>query len=366
MKSLDYIRFILLPFIPLYRLLIKFRNFLFDKNIFKITNIAVPIISIGNLTIGGSGKTPMTIYITKLLMNSGFKPGVLSRGYGRKSKGYLLVSENSELLVDVEKSGDEIVQTVLECRVPAAVSENRVEGAKKILEDTNADVLILDDAYQHRWINRDINILIFEQRHLTTSNKLRRLLLPTGNMREPFSCSKRADVIVINRKFSDKSDLSEKFTKHFSNKPVFYAYYKSIGFVDLKTNNFYKPEDFLGQKSLILSGIANPISFINALKKINVETANHIILRDHEFYSIEDINRIRKEFYALNAQSVITTQKDAARLTTFLKELDDIDIYYLKIELVFDNEEEFNKYIIKRINNLINIGSNNNLSTANT
>ncbi len=346
---LDFFRIILIPFVPIYAILVYIRNYCFDKKIFKSQKVNAKVISTGNLTIGGSGKTPLVIYLTKLLKNDGIKNGVLSRGYRRKTTGFLLISKNGELNISVEKCGDEIYQTVDECKVPAAVCEYRVEGANKMLAQIDLDAIILDDAFQHRWIDRDLNILIFEQRFLTSSNKLRRLLLPTGNLREPFSSTKRADIIIINRKFSSKEDLPEKYLKYFSNKKVFTAYYYSLGFVDVKRNTFYKPEEFFGQKSLVVSGIANPISFLNALEKINIETTNKLIFIDHKFYSYNNIQNIRKQFYDTNAQSVITTQKDAVKLSQFTKELDDIDIYFLKIELKFDEEEEFNNLILNKI-----------------
>ncbi|MHC1738107.1 MAG: tetraacyldisaccharide 4'-kinase [Ignavibacteriaceae bacterium] len=349
MKILDIIRIILIPVTPLYGYIIKLRNYLFDKKIFKAKEVNVPVISVGNLTVGGAGKTPMTIYIAELLKGNGFTPGILSRGYGRKSRGYILVSAEGEMLIGVERSGDEIYQTVLECKVPAAVSENRVSGAKKLLAETKTDVIILDDAFQHRWIHRDLDVLIFEQRHLTTTNRYRRMMLPTGNMREPIESVRRADIIVLNRKFSEKAEINREIRDHFGDKKIFTGYYKAVGFIDIKRESYYKPEDFVGQKSLVISGIANPYSFINGLKKMNIETANHIVLRDHKFYTPEDIKRIRKEFYALNVHSVITTQKDAVRLTPFLNELDDIDIFYLKIEIKFDEEEEINSLIINKV-----------------
>lgn len=353
------------PLTPIYGIIIRLRNFLFNKNIFKSVKVNVPVISIGNLTIGGSGKTPTTIYITNLLRSNGFKPGVLSRGYGRKSKGYLLVANNGNEINDVEKCGDEILQTIAECKVPAAVSENRVRGASRFLKETEIDSIILDDAFQHRWIYRDLDILLFEQRLLIANNKLRRMLLPTGNMREQFDSTKRADVVILNRKFSAKEELPVEFERLFDNKRVFTAYYESVGFVDVKTHSFYKPEEFVGQKSLVISGIANPVSFLNALKKMNVETANHLIFRDHKFYTKEDIQNIRKKFYDLNTHSVITTQKDAVRLYPFSNEFDDVDIYYLKIELKFDKQKEFDEFVLSRISKGLKMFFNNNTKQNN-
>lgn len=347
---LDFLRVLFIPLVPIYAIIIGVRNFLFDIKVFKSKKVNAKVVSVGNLTVGGSGKTPTVIYVSKLLKSTGIKAGVLSRGYGRTSKGYLLVSDGNEIKADVETCGDEIYQTMLECLLPAAVSEERVFGAEKLIKDYSVNALILDDAYQHRWIHRDVNLLIFEQRFLLSKNKLRKLGLPTGNMREPLSQTKRADVIIINRKFSHKQNLPEEFSKYFNGKKIFTAFFKAIGFVDIKTHVFYKPEEFRGQKSLVVSAVANPYSFLSALRQIDVETTNKMIFRDHKIYTENDVQEIRKQFYATNAQSVLTTHKDAVKLSQFNREMDDIDIYYLKIELDFDQKSEFDNYILSKIN----------------
>lgn len=346
---LTTIRILLYPFIPVYLLIITVRNFLFDKGIFSSRKVDAKVISVGNIPAGGSGKTPAVIYITKLLKDNGKNPAVLSRGYLRKTKGYLLVSDGKEIKTSVEKCGDEIYQTAIECQVPAAVSESRVKGANKLLKDVNIDTIVLDDAFQHRWIARDINILIFEQRFLRGVRTLKHQLLPAGYMREPFSSIERADAIIINRKFSDKAILPEKITKLFEGKKIFTSYYQSNGFYDLKTHSFYSIKDFHGQHSLVVSGIANPFSFLNVLRQANVNTAHKLIFRDHKNYTDKEIQLIRKEFYSSNAYSVITTHKDAVKLQRYSKELDDIDIFYLQIELRMDEEDEFRNFIFNKL-----------------
>jgi tetraacyldisaccharide 4'-kinase len=344
------LRIILLPLVPVYAVVIAIRNKFFDKNIFKTKKVDAKVISIGNITTGGSGKTPLVIYLANLLKENGKFVGVLSRGYGRKSKGYLLVSNGKETLVDVDLSGDEIYHTAMECGIPAAVSEKRFEGAKKFIMKTKIDTLILDDAFQHRWIERDLNILICEQRFLIDKNIINQSLLPAGDMREPLSSIKRADVVVLNRKFSGIKEIPSKFRKYFKDKMVFNAYYKAIGFSDIKTRTNYELEDFHGQQSLVVSGVANPFSFINILKQTRVNTDNKIIFRDHKKYSLKEVQLIRKKFYSTNSHSVITTEKDAVKLSRFSKELDDIDIFFLKIELKIDNEDSFKDFIINKIN----------------
>lgn len=346
---LDFLRIIFLPLVPVYMFFTGIRNFLFDVGTFRAKKVNAKIVSIGNLTVGGSGKTPTVIYVTKLLKNAKLSVGVLSRGYGRTSKGYLLVSDGKEMKANVETCGDEIYQTVIECAVPAAVSEKRVVGAERFINETKVNAIVLDDAFQHRWIYRDLNILIFEQRFLLTKNKFRKMGLPTGNMREPFSATKRADLIILNRKFSRKQKISEELGYYLKGKKVFTAYFKAIGFVDIKSQSFYTPEEFKGQKSLVVSAVANPHSFLNVLRQIGIETTNKLIFRDHRIYTEDDIQNIRKQFYATNVQSVLTTHKDAVKLSQFNKESDDIDIYYLKIEIAFDKKEEFDNYVLSKI-----------------
>jgi tetraacyldisaccharide 4'-kinase len=331
-------------------LIIKIRNFFFDRNIFKSKNVNAKVISIGNLTVGGSGKTPAVIAVSNMLKSSGQKVGILSRGYGRKSKGYQLVSGGSGPETSVDEVGDEIYLTAMETQVPAAVSEKRVEGAKRFIADTKVNIIVLDDAFQHRWIKRDLDILIFDQRLLVEPSWLERYLLPLGLMREPLSSTKRADIVIVNRKFSDKTELPDYIKKYFESKKVFYAYYKEAGLYDVKSQHYYSLEEFSGQNSLVVSGIAKPYSFLNALKKHNINTNNHMLFTDHKDYSLKEVEEIRKEFYDTNSFSVITTEKDAVKLTNYKNELDDIDIYYLKIEMKIENENEFKKELLKIYN----------------
>jgi tetraacyldisaccharide 4'-kinase len=347
---MQFLKIILSPFILPYMIIIWLRNRFFDTGIFKSKKVGARVISVGNITLGGSGKTPAVIYITTLLKNEGVKVGVLSRGYGRNSKGYLLVSDGNQILADVDKCGDEIYQTAKECKVPAAVSENRVEGAQKFIKDTGVEVIVLDDAFQHRWIKRDIDLLVFGQRFLNKGNFLEQSLLPLGEMREFFCAVDRADAVILNRKFSFKEEINQKRKKYFSNKRLFNAHYHALEFIDVIKNINYPVEDFKGQRSLVVSGIANPVSFIKALEQTNVDTSNRLFFRDHKDYTNNDIQKIRKKFYTTNSYSVVTTQKDAVKLSHFPDELDDIDIYYLKIKMVVDEEEDFKKYIMEKLN----------------
>ena len=347
---MENLRVILFPFVPVYAAIIRLRNWFFDKNIFKTKRVNAKIISVGNINVGGSGKTPLVIYLADFLKSEKKKVGVLSRGYRRKSSGYKLVCDGEKILSSVDESGDEMFHTVLECKVPAAVSENRLEGAERLINETGINIILLDDAFQHRWIHRDINILIFEQRFLNETNFPNHFLLPAGNLRENFDSVKRADIVVINRKFTEEKKIPGNLEKYFNNKSVVTCYYKAIGFVDMRRGTEHGLQEFEGQKSLVVAGIANPVSFLNILGQTKVDTQNKLIFVDHKDYSFKEVQRIRKEFYVTNSYSVVTTQKDAVKLMKFAKELDDIDVFYLKIELKFDEEDKFRNFILNHLN----------------
>jgi tetraacyldisaccharide 4'-kinase len=344
------LRFILIPFVPVFALIVKLRNILFDKEFFKTEHVDAKVISVGNINIGGSGKTPLVIFLVNLLKDEKKKAGVISRGYGRQSKGYVLVSDGSKILTDVESCGDEILLTANECKVPCAVSEKRIEGAKKLISDQRVDTIVLDDAFQHRWIKRDADLLVCEQRFLISPDFFDHYLLPAGGMREPFSSIERASAVVINRKFSQPREIPNNVKKYFANKKIFNAYYSAKGFVDIKRKTEYSLNDFEGQRSLVVCGIANPYSFFTALKQTNVDTENYLIFRDHKYYTNKEIQKIRKMFYTTNSYSVVTTQKDAVKLSEYHNELDDIDIFYLKIDLTMDELSSFKEFLLNKIN----------------
>jgi tetraacyldisaccharide 4'-kinase len=341
---------LLVPLVPVYALMIKVRNLFFNISVFKSEKVNAKIISVGNITVGGSGKTPMVIYVTKLLKQLEHKVGVLSRGYGRKSSGYRLVSMGDKVLISVDECGDEIYHTSLECKVAAAVSENRVIGAKRLIEDAGVSTIVLDDAYQHRWLARDVDIVIIDQSFINDKSFFNHNLLPTGNLREGFCALDRADAIIINRKFFDKKEINPDILKYFNGKNVFTSYYKAYCFVDVMRKIEYSLDEFKGQESLVISGIANPQSFLSALEKVHVNTYNRIIFKDHKNYTLKEVKRIRKEFYSTNSHSVVTTEKDAVKLSKFSREFDDIDMFFLKINLCMDDEESFIKYLINKLN----------------
>ncbi len=347
---LKFLRIISSPIVLVYSVITMIRNWLFDKGIFPATKVRARVISVGNLTVGGSGKTPATMMIAETLKTYNNKVGLLSRGYGRSSYGYIFVSDGNKINVSVDQCGDEMYFMTDELKVPSAVAERRVAGAERLINDSKVDTIILDDAFQHRWIYRDADVVIIDQRFLTGVGKMEQMMLPLGSMREPFSSLKRADIIIINRKFSEKNEIPKRLKKYFENKHVFTGYYEPAGIFDVKTHHYFDMSEFQGQKSLVVCGIARPYSFLNVLEKNKIDITNKMIFDDHKNYFMREVQDIRKKFYDTNSYSVLTTQKDAVKFIKYSKELDDIDIYYLKIGLKLDQQENFNELIKKSIN----------------
>jgi tetraacyldisaccharide 4'-kinase len=347
---LNVLRIISAPLLFVYSFITQVRNWFFDIGIFKVCKVDAKVISVGNITVGGSGKTPLSMMIAEILKSQNKRVGLLSRGYGRSSVGYVFVSDGEKMHSPVNECGDEMYFMADELKLPAAVAERRVEGARNLIRRSNVDTILLDDAFQHRWIHRDLNIVIFDQRFLNKVGQIEQNMLPLGLMRESFSSLKRADIIIINRKFNEMDEIPSKLKKYFDGKKVFTGYYEEKGIYDVKSHSPLDIKEFQGQKSLVVCGIAKPQSFLKALERNHIDIKNKMLFPDHKTYSVKEVHNIRKKFYDTNSYSVLTTQKDAVKLTNFAKELDDIDIYYLKIELKLDEQEEFNKLIINSVN----------------
>lgn len=326
-------RHLLWPFTILYGIGVWFRNRLFDFGVLSSKDFDVPIICVGNLESGGSGKSPLVNYIINLLAQNGRNVAVLSRGYRRISKGFLLVSETSSAL----EVGDEPLQA--KRRFPntiIAVCEDRVKGIEHLLAcHPKPDVIIMDDGFQHRWVKPSMNILVTPSSKPFWKNKL----LPVGTLREGKSESKRADVLVVSS--SDKNqELSSFFEgKVFATKTVSEALVQFSG-AKMSTEEI--------NEVVIFSGIANESRFEESVANYH-KVLKHLKFNDHHIYSSSDLFPLRKlDSFGAAVNAVVTTEKDAARLanSTILEELKDVPMYYLPINIEFGEMAlEFDKMI---------------------
>ncbi|MFZ4105556.1 tetraacyldisaccharide 4'-kinase [Flavobacterium sp.] len=326
---MSFLRKILFPFSILYGFITSIRNFLFDKGILRSYSFEIPIIAVGNLSVGGTGKTPQIEYLIRLL-SSNYKIATLSRGYKRKSEGFVKADANST----AEILGDEPFQIYQKFpQITVAVDADRKNGIEKLLslKDT-PEVILLDDAFQHRRVKAGFYILLSAYNDLFCDD----FILPKGNLRESRRGAKRADVIIITK---CPKDLSEIEQQNIKNKiglevPIYFSYIDYDGLV-YNQNESKKVSEIKLLNKLVIAGIAKPEPFFNYLKVFSEDCK---VFPDHHFFTAKDIQQIEDK--AKN-KIIITTEKDFVRLMQHHWKM---PIYYLPIKSSFlSNMDLFDK-----------------------
>jgi tetraacyldisaccharide 4'-kinase len=342
-------RVLLLPFALLFWLVIYVRNWMYDKNIFKSTSFGLPLIGVGNLSVGGTGKSPMVEFLVVHLKKR-FRVATLSRGYKRKTKGYALADENTTA-IDI---GDEPMQFHKKFRdVPVAVGEERIVAIPQLLHDKpDTETIILDDSFQHRAIRAGLNILLTEYSNLFT----RDFFLPTGDLRDVRSSYKRAQIIIVTKCPSGLTDDERKqLIKEI--KPLDHQkiYFTAISYgtpYHILNHRFF----FIDEKTeiLLVTGIANPKP-LKAYLEERIQTYYMIHYNDHHIFSIDDWRDIMKRYKAIHTEKkiILTTEKDAMRLIKFEQEINGMPFYVIPIEhrFLFNQENEFINSVITYIVN---------------
>jgi tetraacyldisaccharide 4'-kinase len=336
-------RLLLLPFALVYWLVILVRNKLYDKQVFKSTAFGLPMISVGNLSVGGTGKSPMVEYLVRLLKDR-YAIATLSRGYKRKTKGYALADDSTTAL----EIGDEPMQ--FHEKFPGlavAVGEKRIEAIPQLLHDKpETQCIILDDAFQHRAIKAGLDILLTDYGNLFT----RDFYLPTGDLRDLKSGYKRAEIIVVTK---CKPDLAEE-EKNKLLKEIRPLPQQQVFFTCIEYGNPYhistKKETMIDEsvEVLLVSGIANPRPLKNWLVE-NSSTYNMMHFGDHHIFTIDDWKEIKKRFESMEAPGklILTTEKDAVRLKKFGEELNSLPLYVIPVEhrFLFNEGAKFDKAV---------------------
>ena len=346
------IRFLLLPVALIYWLVVWLRNKLYDNNILKSSSFNLPLICVGNLSVGGTGKSPMVEYLLRLL-NKDFNVATLSRGYKRKTKGYALANENTSSL----EIGDE--PKLFHIKFPTvavAVGEERLVAIPQLLQDKpETQVIILDDAFQHRAVKAGLNILLTDYNNLYT----RDFYLPTGDLRDLKSSAARASIIVITKCPADLSaDEKKMVCEEINPSPNQHIFFAAIEYgrpYHLVHNN----EINLGKEMevLLVTGIANPEPLKKMVGDIT-RTYEKMTFNDHHIFSIDDLREIKKRYEKLEANNkiILTTEKDAIRLVKFKAELASIPLFVIPIQhkILFEGSPAFNSLIINFIRNFKN------------
>jgi tetraacyldisaccharide 4'-kinase len=343
-------RVLLLPFSIIYGGVVAVRNILYNRNKLKSTSFNFPLICVGNLAVGGTGKSPMVEYLVKLLKEE-FEVATLSRGYKRKTKGYVLANEQTTAL----EIGDEPMQFHQKFpEVPVAVCEERVIAIPHLLQDKpTLQAIVLDDAFQHRQITAGYNILLTEYANRFTHD----FFLPTGDLRDERKSYKRADIIIVTKCPEDLSEEKKKkllYEIHaWPGQQVFFTCidYGTPYHIFDKTKTW---ELSTREEVLLVCGIANPKPLKDYLHN-KAKTYYQLNFSDHHIFNIDDLKNIKAKFESIDVPNkiILTTEKDAVRFVKFDKELENLPIYVLPIthKFLFKESKTFNLSVLDYIRN---------------
>jgi len=349
----------------LYRLGSKLRLRLYRSGLLRSGRLPCFVISIGNIMAGGVGKTPMAIHIAELLLKMGKRPVVISRGY----KGSLgpvprIVSDGSTLFLDARKAGDEPYMMARRKRFPVVVGKNRYLAGKLAIEQLNPDVIVLDDAFSHLGLERDLDILLFDHDRPLGNKRM----LPAGRLRETPAMSKdRAQAIILTRCPGEKGPQGQEADpgchRHGFGQQKRFAPYGQIPFFKTGHSPFLlqflprgkksdqatgDPERLRGRPGLLFSGIAKNESFRSAAEEMGVNVVDHLEFKDHYMYKRADILWIQERARQIGADLIVTTEKDWVKLDRTFGWESDLAVIGIKIR--FENEKAFEGFIRSRLN----------------
>ncbi len=329
------IRIILFPIVPIYFLVTWIRNWLYDKGIMSSRSYEIPIICVGNLSTGGTGKTPMIEYLIRLLKNEK-AVATLSRGYKRITEGFILADDDAT----ADTIGDEPYQFFRKFKdIKVAVDGNRQDGIEALLSLEDApEVILLDDAYQHRRVRAGLNILLTAYYNLYTND----IVLPTGNLREPRSGAKRSDIIIVTKCPTHMSKAEKvKIASKLRVRPEQKLFFSHIDYGRTIVSKQGELAIDTLPKFTLVTGIANAAPLVKFLEEKQLKF-DHIEYPDHYSFKPGDIELLSEKGL------IITTEKDYVRLS--VNEVLEPNLYYLPIEVVVDKPNDFEDAINRFVN----------------
>lgn len=329
----------------IYGKIINKRNSLYESGSLRSTSLGVPTISVGNITVGGTGKTPLVAYIAELLAEKGEKVCIISRGYKRENENErVLVSDSKKILVDVKKAGDEPFELANKLIGKAFVlaDANRIAGGIWAKKELGITAFVLDDAFQHLKVKRDLDILTID----ATNPFGNRKTLPSGILREPLENLQRADLIIITRAnlIQNTQNLISEIKKLNASATIITTQNKIsqlIRFKDKVKDNF-EVNEMISKKFLAFCALGNPDNFFAQLTTEGIKLSFTKSFKDHHFYTQADIERMEIEASKNNAEAFLTTAKDAVKLSELELSL---PYYIVENKMIFDNEKKLREII---------------------
>jgi tetraacyldisaccharide 4'-kinase len=328
----------------------RVRAFLYLRGFLKRRTLGHPVVSVGNLTVGGSGKTPMVVYLADLLGREGFAPAVLSRGYkGKAESTNLLVSDGKRVFAGVEDAGDEPIMMARRLPgVPVAVGADRWASGRLIENRLPHDrrVFLLDDGFQHLRLARNVDLLLMDATQPILDGKP----MPAGWMREPHSAAARAHAFLVTRSHQARLRLKwidgelHKIVPHL---PIFHFEHAIEGFFELASGRSVPEEELAGKQVVALAALGNPGQFVNDLGRAGVRVVNEFLFRDHHPYIQPEVDRVLEVAEKLSTDTIVTTEKDLPRLEGL--DLTRGRFLFARLRLECRGEEEFPRWLLSRL-----------------
>lgn len=335
----------------LYRAAVRARVWAYSRGVLRARSLRGPVVSVGNLTTGGTGKTPLVAFLARTLKEAGFQPVILSRGYrGRAESSVGLVSDGHRILCRYEECGDEPYLLARKLPgVPIVVGRNRYRAGRMVERLNPRAVYVLDDGFQHLALRRDLNVVLLDGTDPFGGGKL----LPAGRLREPPSALRRADLAVITRAHLplDRRGIQDAVRRENPHLPVFYFGHRPVGLRDVRTEEEFGLDPFRGRRVLALAGVGNPRVLVRDLEAAGMEVAAEAFFRDHHPFSPSDLKGVWKRVEEVGAQAVITTEKDAVRLASL--DLPAARLFAFLIEPSPEEPERFTMAVLERLGSTI-------------
>lgn len=328
------------PLSIVYGVIVELRNFCFNSNLFKIIKFKIPVISIGNIITGGSGKTPFTMLCIKLFSSTDKNMVVISRGYGRRSSGVQIVSNGKGKILSAEHGGDEPVMIAKRFpQLPVIVSEKRKLGIEAAIRLFQSDIIILDDAFQHRWVSRNVDLVLINGGRLLNRERL----LPLGNLREGIRNLRRASIVMMSDPCPDLKDQNINHIRKYHQGPIYSCNFGPQDIVNSELKRIGNVDALRDQKVYAFTGIAHPERFEKMLSDLDIFISRFDQFSDHKYYSKSLMQKIKQQAEKLKCNYILTTEKDMVKLDVEI--FRNFNLVALRIKGSLENEEEFVKNI---------------------